>query len=62
MLRMTAEGGARASVAWCPTAGVLRVAQDDSPFPVILGKYATAAGGRKRERVCGGERERKEAR
>ena len=36
-------------------------AQDDRCF-VILGKYATAAGGRKKERVCGGGTELKDAR
>ena len=37
-----------------------RFAQDDTFSLSFWGKYATAAGGGKRERVCGGEKERKE--
>ena len=68
MLRRTAEILAHTNQARRSTAEILACPEGVSLTLRMTGqlsfwgKYATAAGGRKRERVCGGERERKKAR
>ena len=61
--RESAErGGLTDEILACPGGGKVASLRMTLIFLSFWGKCATAAGGRKRERVCGGERERKEAR